>query len=398
MYNKSKESIILEKIIGDLELPDSAYEKAIKRYEDLGSWFDREECKVGKYHPHFFSQGSFRLGTAIKPIHGSNTYDLDLVCKLEHGLTKDSISQADLKKIIGDELEKYRNARGIKSPLEEKHRCWRIEYQDELSFHIDIVPGIPADEQRKSSIRKSILETSSLRHNIAELSNLALSITDDRNLSYYLISKDWNISNPEGYARWFESRMLPGERSLGILVEKAQVDEIPLFKRKTTLQRVIQLLKRHRDQMFKDYDEVKPISIIITTLAAHAYNGETDLGTAVSNILRKMPNLIGTSHPKIPNPVNPQEDFADRWSMDKYKHLNLEEHFRNWLRQATVDFTNFQQEFGFDRLYENIQKSFGADLSLTGLRQSLGLPTSSSPSFPQPKIQKIIDPPKPWRQ
>ncbi len=38
--------------------------------------------------------------------------------------------------------------------------------------------------------------------------------------------------------------------------------------------------------MFGD-DESKPISIIITTLAARAYNGETDIFTALNNILEK---------------------------------------------------------------------------------------------------------------
>lgn len=76
-----------------------------------------------------------------------------------------------------------------------------------------------------------------------------------------------------------------------ILLEKAQVDQVTIFKRKTPMQRCIQLLKQHRNQMFGDYDS-KPISIIITTLAARAYNGELDVEVALINILNKMENFI----------------------------------------------------------------------------------------------------------
>lgn len=46
--------------------------------------------------------------------------------------------------------------------------------------------------------------------------------------------------------------------------------------RESILQRIVQILKRHRDIMFNG-DEDKPISIIITTLASRAYRGETNL-------------------------------------------------------------------------------------------------------------------------
>ena len=39
----------------------------------------------------------------------------------------------------------------------------------------------------------------------------------------------------------------------------------------------MQILKRHRDGAFADRPDVKPASIILTTLAAHAYNQEETL-------------------------------------------------------------------------------------------------------------------------
>jgi hypothetical protein len=90
--------------------------------------------------------------------------------------------------------------------------------------------------------------------------------------------------------------------------------------------------------MFQNQTDSKPISIIITTLAANAYSGETDDATALINILEGMEKYIRNQHPRVPNPVDPGEDFADRWRMAEYKHLKLESYFRLWLTQAKQDF------------------------------------------------------------
>ena len=57
----------------------------------------------------------------------------------------------------------------------------------------------------------------------------------------------------------------------------------------------------------------KPISIIITTLAAQAYRGETDLQETTLGLLDRMLGLINHETLRVPNPVNPEEDFADKW-------------------------------------------------------------------------------------
>lgn len=41
----------------------------------------RPESSYSEFEPHFF-QGSFRLGTAIKPLNENEMYDLDLACNL----------------------------------------------------------------------------------------------------------------------------------------------------------------------------------------------------------------------------------------------------------------------------------------------------------------------------
>lgn len=395
MITNEQKRVVIDNMVKLLELPDSAYDKARKRYEDLGEWFDRDESAVSGNNPHIFPQGSFRLGTAIRPLDESEEYDLDLACKLRDGITKDSHTQETFKKLIGIELEAYRKARGIKSELEPKHRCWRLEYQDDLSFHMDIVPCIPADENRRKAILESIRKTGLDEFVAGSASQTTISITDDRHEGYKHICDDWNISNPEGYAKWFEYRMNPQQTR--ILLEKAQVDDVPLFKKKTPLQRVIQILKRHRDNWSKDNPDSKPISIIITTLAARAYNGETDIVAALGNVLEKMGGLVNPTRPRVPNPVDPEEDFADRWYRQDCLHLRLEKNFNDWLLQARTDFQHITSTTDTEFLREQIEEKFSLRVNESELKKQLGI-SAASVNIITPKTHTIDrqDSARPW--
>ncbi len=394
--NKQKQNI-LENMIELLELPESAYDKAKKRYDDLGEWFGREDSLVKHYNPHIFPQGSFRLGTAIRPIEEDEAYDLDLACKLRDGFSKDSNAQKSLKELVGQELESYRNARGIKAPKEEKHRCWRLEYQDDLSFHMDIVPCIPESEKRHRLILESMTKAGESESIAGSASQLTVSITDDRHHGYNQICEDWEISNPEGYAKWFEYRMNSSEMQM--LLEKAQVDDVPLFRRKTPLQRSIQLLKRHRDHMFNGNQDVKPISIIITTLAARAYNGAQDIESAMRNILSRMGDFVNNGFPRVPNPVDPIEDFADRWKTKEGIKLQLELNFWQWLKQAQIDFELLRSSDDMDFITEQAKQKFSLHMDADKLITRLGLaPAAITVVTPKAHSIKREESPKPWAE
>lgn len=386
---QNKKQIILKKMLAELEIPESAYDKAVKRYEDIGDWFGRKESSLNQYDPHVFPQGSFRLGTVIKPINGNEQYDLDLSCKLRKGLSKKTHTQEQVKNLVGKELEAYRVARGIQEKLEPKHRCWRLIYQDELNFHADIVPAIPEDQQRRVQLSEAIRKSES--DQFANAADTTVVITDDRNTNYRTISDNWKVSNPEGYASWFEERMRG--QTIYNLLEKAQIDKVPAYKKKTSLQQAIQLLKRHRDIMFAKAPDKKPISIIITTLAARAYNGETDLGDALTNILNNMGNLVKAAKPRVPNPVDPGEDFADRWATD----TTLETNFRNWLAQAKADFDFLEQSNDVRLIAGRAKDRFALVLNESDLAKSLGL-SASAPQASTPRVQVIDEnrAAKPW--
>ena len=394
MISNEQKNLLLEKMVELLELPDSAYQKAKDRYEDIGEYLSREKSTCHDNDPHIFPQGSFRLGTAIRPLDESEEYDLDLACNLSKGISHGTHTQADLKTLIGGEIESYREVRNIKVPVEEKHRCWRLEYADHLSFHIDIVPCIPEDTSRQRLLTESMVAAGQNRVLSENVTHYAVSITDDRHPQYRQLSNDWNISNPEGYAKWFESRMQRGESA--IIMEKAQIDDLPLYKRKSPLQRSIQLLKRHRDRMFKDDPDIKPISVIITTIAAKAYSGQNLLEITLQDILDELKRFSDSGSTFVPNPVNPEENFADRWTMPQYKDLHLRKNFSAWVTQVCIDFTTLVSSADTSFIAEHAMQKFSVRPMASELGTLLGL--SVAPAIHSAKAHDIPDnAARPWR-
>jgi hypothetical protein len=391
-------SQILDKASEALDIPPSAYEKAEERYTSLGKWFQRSESSCSRNYPQIYPQGSFRLGTVIRPLSEDESYDLDLGCRLSEGITKVSHTQKQLKELVGYELDKYRKAQNFNQELEEMHRCWRLFYADELSFHLDAVPSIPADSVQRQFIKTAMLNEGMEQALAGNITDHSGSITDNRSPNYNIKSNDWRISNSEGYALWFESRMRLARTLLEGMAKTAgvsSIDKLPAYKWKTPLQRCVQLLKRHRDSMFKDAPESKPISIIITTLASHAYSGEVNLDEALTNILNKMDSFIRTSSPRVPNPVNPNEDFADKWSDPKYAHLRLSENFSDWLRQARIDFKNITSSRDAARLSLLLDGKLMVKMGAATINEQI--PLGAPAIISTPKIHDISNTPaRPW--
>lgn len=350
---------ILEAMADALDIPPSKFEEAKSRYETIGNWLDRPESTLAGYGPAISPQGSFLLGTVTRPFTDKEEYDVDLVCRLQ--ATKAQFTQKSLKEAVGHEVRLYAKAHSMAEP-EEHRRCWRLNYAAGAQFHMDILPALP-DAQR--------YQTRLLEHGYrtlaqdGALSGHAIAITDKTSLRYDLRTDDWPQSNPTGYAAWFRGRMrvrLTEAKRAYAQRERitASVDEIPDYKVKTPLQRSIQLLKRHRDCMFADDCEHKPISIIISTLAAHAYNEEPTISAALQSILSGMDRYVedrgGVAW--VANPVNPAENFADKWAEEPKKREN----FYRWLDQARQDFALYLRASTFDKMPEQLREHLGDKL------------------------------------
>ncbi len=356
---KQQFSQILENISESLDIPESKYKEAISRYEAIGKWLDANDSKLHVYKPTIYAQGSFRLGTMVKPVNDSDEYDIDLVCHLE--IDKDNITQAELKEMVGSRLKKNET---YKKMLEEGRRCWTLDYANE--FHMDILPAIPDYEKLNDCIL----------------------ITDKK-------LRLWQKSNPKGYARWFVERMQAVfEKRKTALAEsmRANVEDVPDWKVRTPLQRSVQLLKRHRDVHFNNKDH-KPISIIITTLAAHAYQNEADLFDALFSIINGMTNLenIKDQYGRyyIPNPTNPDENFADKWNEDE----NLPKAFLSWLGKLKADLDAAIKQKDLSGINESLAPILGIGVVGTAIAK---LEPLRAKSKAYPEVTFSSKPNKPW--
>lgn len=339
LFNRKLSDKDLHSLWQMLDISTELFEKAVKRYEDIGLWLNRYDSEIKKYSPAIYPQGSFRLGTVIKPISNQDDYDIDIVCKLE--LSKTDFSQNDLKEIVGNEIKKIAKNEDIKPPKNGR-RCWTIEFDDGVNFHIDILPAVSDKSDFKLLLEKKGYESI--------YADDAIAITDKEDDNYNSISSKWHVSNPIGYSNWFKKQM---EKQQILLEKAASLENVPIYTKKTTLQRVIQLLKRHRDINFGE-DEDKPISIIITTLAAKAYNNSDNFWNALKHILANMEHHLikdNLGHYEALNPVNPLENFADKWLESPTKKDN----FLLWLSNVKDDLGRFAKNQDFIMIKEALQ-------------------------------------------
>ena len=333
-------SRILNAIAKHLEVPPSLYDDATARYRTVGAWLSEGE-HLARFKPDLFAQGSFALGTANRP-SSEDDYDIDAACVL-HDVAQE-LTPAILKELIGDRLKEHDTYRHMLDPPEGGRRCWTIRYADSARFHLDIVPAVPDDNQ---AALVQLVPQSIAQH--------ALKITD-RDL---LMSGQWTRTNPRGYAAWFRSRMdvvlEKIRRDAGVRLQKSIAD-VPEFEVRTPLQRAVQLLKCHRDARYAGRDD-RPASIIITTLAALAYQNDEDLGAALVDGALALRGQIKTEANgyAVRNPTDPRENFADRWRGDGRRQAA----FFEWLASVEDFASKLSAATTLERLGYVLVEAFG---------------------------------------
>lgn len=289
---------LIDGTLEQLDITDVMHNAAVAEYQSVGKFLSQagvqRDVEVFAY-----PQGSFLLGTVVRPL-GRTDFDIDLVCR--YGLRRDQTTQEELKQRVGVDLRAYMKSRAgnpdCPTGCDEKTRAWTLNYQQ--PFHLDTLPSIPDD---KADSRTAIL-------------------LPDRGLVH------WQHSDPLGYSTWFVQR---GQRTLVLKEARAYVAGVPRFTRRTTLQRGVQVLKRHRDIYFEDDPDNPPPSILLTTLAGLAYEGRTDTYDAIVAIVNEMERFIEYRDGKwwVANPVAAQENFVDKWAAHPVRRTR----FYDWLNE-----------------------------------------------------------------
>lgn len=319
-----------------LDISAEQYELAVRRYEDLGWWLVTQ----GIGDPDVYPQGSFRLGTVVRPTINSD-FDIDLV--FLRSLAKESITQNELRAQAERLLRTYIATRGHwngNPRLDEKGRCWTLVYAND-KFHMDVLPVIPDPAGDNTAI-----------------------LLSDRDMF------QWQHSNPIGYANWFWQSMEEAVEIARVQLAATlsrDVEDVPRWLVRTTLQRVVQLLKLHRDTFFHKNPQDKPASILITTLATHAYGGESDLYEAYRKVAHNLRSHIERRNGSfwVPNPAHEKENFADKWNTNPAR----KRHFDRWAQSLITDADRWTDSSGIDEAAQSLGAAFGNVAVQTGAKR-----------------------------
>lgn len=336
---------LLDQIGQELEIPEGRYLEAEKRYNSVIAHLNG--CPVlNQFNPHSFPQGSFALGTTVRPLHGEE-YDLDFIYLLR-GAHRNTYTEQQVYDFL---FARLKSSGTYASMVELKKRCVRIIYANE--FHLDITPAV----------------------NNLTCPNGSIYVPDRK-------QKIWKPSNPQGYITWFKPiaaltpRLEQGEKPFSEgrhLVTLSSAEPVPSqHEPRGILRRAVQFMKRHRDvyrENNPDKADFAPISVIITTLAAHAYRTAIGLGEYESSfdvldaVVRLMPQFIEVSQGwpdkrvyTVKNPTIEGENFADKWQNDEGKYYNT---FIAWHQALQSDLLKLQSLHGRDELQKSLQLTLG---------------------------------------
>ncbi len=343
MENKQNIDAMYRKIAAEIEISETQAEKAKESYEAVGNYLNNN---IKQYDVRIFPQGSFMLGTVIKPISDKDEYDIDLVATIDNKFTR----AKELKNIVGDVLK---TSDRYSEKLEEGKRCWTIQYSESANYHMDILPTMKSDTYFQNK-------------------KLIMTHKEDENSDY-----EFRQTNPEAYYDWFVKRMEEEKKKLTqeyAIRNKIEIVEVPEYKIKTTLQIAIEILKRYRDIKFKDTPDIKPISIILTTLMAKIYTGKENVYELIEKFSREYVLYLEkdeNGNVLIQNPVNENENFADKWPsnperkeaffkfMDELRHdlVTNKVLLEGNLREQADAYKKLFGENMVNKVYESIAKS-----------------------------------------
>lgn len=324
---------LLDAICAELEITPAMFQLAKERYESIAAYLNEEGSPLRKFYITIYPHGSTNLETTVKPINGIE-HDVDVIC---HMLVPESERQTAFLDLVYNRLKQ----RGCYT-LKRMNRCVRVQYANE--FHIDITPAIPDADLGPENILVTDKEVGRLKE-----------------------------SNTKDYRVWFQGIAALGPRIsyadrevLKTFSANAEPLPAPKFS-KPMLNRIIQLMKRHRDVMFAG-DKEAPISAIITTLAALSYEFHAKRNLFPNQIdflqavVRDMPKFItwDGAEERVPNPTNPLENYADKW----LRHPERKAAFYKWHAAVVTHVAEVlgSADAGKVTLFETLSSAYGDDV------------------------------------
>ncbi|MDP4460620.1 nucleotidyltransferase [Staphylococcus hyicus] len=301
---------IIEKVLASIDISPTMEKNAHDRYESISKYLENQGLDC-----NFYPQGSFLLGTVVRPYKDGKDklYDLDVISMIDK--EKFDTTPNQTKNDVG-ELLKESGLYSEKLKEEDTH-CWTLEYSNvgDVGFTLDIVPSVVNDY--------SVYDN----YNEATINQKSVSITERISEGVY----EWKQSNPIGFGDWFrqisnrhvnESQIIQQrDRLLYELRDLyASTEEIPTYLYRSNLQRAVQLIKRVRDVYFDraGIRSYKPSTFLLTSLVASSVENKANLSVEeIINIFinkfnnRNIPIMQGNN---ILNPIDSSEVINASWS------------------------------------------------------------------------------------
>lgn len=317
-----KDKAILESLKG-LDLSPTMEKNARDKYQALAHYLEGKGLDSD-----FNPQGSFLIGTVIKPYKGGkdHDYDLDVLAILKR--KKEETSAYSVKNDVGNCIKES----GVYADKLEKEdeNCWTLKYAeiaDGVGFSLDIVPSVDEEIFVKNEISSSGVDYSKVVNTVS----ITQKISDT--------SYNWKTSNSLGFGDWFleiSNNHLTSDMKVQqfdsfpeeIRMTFASIEDIPIYFYRSDLQRAVQFVKRHRD-IYYDRSKLnndKPSSILITALIADSV--KKDYCLTVSEIIEKF--IVGWKNKsisimddgKIVNPVDLRENLIESFTPSQMNEMN----------------------------------------------------------------------------
>lgn len=333
-----------------LDLTKTQRKTAEDRYATVTQLLGASGSSLSNYSPHLHVQGSFLHKTMVKPMAGVE-FDVDLICLL-HG-TRSLGAKEMFRMVVAELKSRYPD-------LVVKDRCCRIDYAGE--FHMDIIPACPELGEEPSRI-----------------------LIPDRRLEKLL------PSCPKLYAAWFEEAALlmpiftTSFSAMEVCNAKsaAVIEPLPDYDgmMQEPLRRFVQILKAARNHFYQGRSVQIPSSIVITTLATHAYRRAVASGSFESmlhvfrTVAANLHIYIGVTRDAegrvqldLKNPKDTRENFLDGWKHDEKSYRA----FFEW-QQAVLLFIdkmmgNELNNIGIDGAKKRLASTFGDTAATAAIR------------------------------
>lgn len=301
------ETLLLE-IDASISLSATQYAGLESRYESISSILeDPNDPELGDMV--VFPQGSVRTRTVTRPPDDGEV-DIDAIAYIMGGTHLEPVDLLD--RLFVELASRARTGGEVVS----SNRCVTVQYSDEqLPCHLDVTPAErkPGNPNDDGSGRLRV---------------------PDRKIA------DWSPSNPKDFAGWFEeiadlemNMLIPDAYREFVIAKRGETEPLPSHEEITApngLRVGVRLMKRHRDVYVERTGRTKtqPISVLITTLAAKAYErvARRNVGRALTPlqilelVAADMLNCFDEPRDgeqyRLQNPKNPEENFAEKWNKD----------------------------------------------------------------------------------